>query len=281
MRPSRFRLAYALLMLGCGGLASLAAGQSVAEKLERLVYYGSPAPSDVVYENQPNQSANALSVFRSALDSFPDVNERLLGMVRGDFYHSGNSQKLRLSLYALVSRVDLAAAQLTALKEIEAKLDAAEVDDGMKRQFVSGFLRVLARYPAPEHEDLALKYLASDDDLKVVNAVLALAGIGTLRAVPLVRGAIKKRREFVKGAYDFSCDSMEANYHALRRRLKLNPDPIQIPRPPEPLNMAALREQGPEEEADTEPAPAALGPWGALLIAVAVLIGLVLVRWKK
>lgn len=277
MNPSRFRFAFAIQMLGCAWLPAPAAGQSVAERLERLVYSGSPAPGDVVVEQPP---ANALSHFQSALDKIPDVNERLVGLVRGDFDHSGNSQRLRLSLFALAGRNDLTAGQLAALREMEARSGAAGVDDGMKRQFVAGFLKVLAKYPASEHEDLALKYAASDDGLLAMNGVDALAGIGTLRAVPVVRGIVKQRRMQAGGRYDFACDAMEADFQALRRRLKLKPEVIQIPRPPEPKSASAVLEEGPKEEPEAGPAPAAMWTWATLLTAAAGLIGLVLV-WRK
>ena len=277
MKPHCCRFAFAIQMLGCVWLPAQAAGQSVAESLERLVYMGSPAPGDVVFENQP---ANALVFFQSALDKIPGVNERLVGLVRGDFDHSGNSQRLRLSFFALASRNDLTAEQLAALREIEASSGAAGVDAGMKRQFVAGLLKVLAKYPASEHEDLALKYAASDDGLLAMNGVDALAGIGTLRAVPVVRGIVKQRRMQAGGRYDFVCDAMEADFQALLRRLKLKPEVIQIPRPHEPQSVSALREVGPKEEPDAGPAPAAMWTWAALLTAAAGLIALVLV-WRK
>lgn len=278
MNPSRFRFAFAIQMLGCVWLPALAAGQSVAERLERLVYMGPPAPGDVVFEHPP---ANALSHFQSALDEIPDVNERLVGLVRGDFDHSGHSQRLRLSLFALAGRNDLTAGQLAALREMEARSGAAGVDAGMKRQFVAGFLKVLARYPASVHEDLALKYAASDDEFLAMNGMHALAGIGTLRAVPVVRGIVKQRRMLAGGRYDAACDAMEADFQALLRRLKLKPEVIQIPRPPEPQSASAVREEGPQVEPEAGPAPVAMGAWAALLTAAAGLIGLVLVWWKK
>ncbi len=189
--------------------------------LEKLVYSMSPAPSDVVREGP---RTNNPATFTDALTKFPNINDKLLNLVEQDFYTLRNSERLRLSLYALSYTKDLTKEQQERLKLIAQKFSSVGEDDQMERQFLTGLFNVLSNYPSVENEDLALKFAVSDDLMIAINAVMALANIGTARSLALVNSVVKKQRDVVGERRGYLLEKLEEAELTLNKRLGMSPE---------------------------------------------------------
>lgn len=202
-------------------IASFALEDGQKVSLEKWVYSMSPAPSDVVRESP---RSNTSASFTDALTKFPNINDQLLDLVEGDFYALRNPERLRLSLYALSYTKDLTKEQQERLKLIERKFPSVGEDDEMERQFLTGLFNVLSNYPSVENEDLALKYAVSDDSILAINAIQALAKIGSTRSLDVVNNVVKKQREVFGGRRDFLFEKLEEAQQTLHKRLGMSPD---------------------------------------------------------
>jgi hypothetical protein len=202
-------------------IGSFAAEEEQKVTLEKLVYSMSPAPSDVVREGP---RTNNPATFTDALTKFPNINDKLLNLVEQDFYTLRNSERLRLSLYALSYTKDLTKEQQERLKLIAQKFSSVGEDDQMERQFLTGLFNVLSNYPSVENEDLALKFAVSDDLMIAINAVMALANIGTARSLALVNSVVKKQRDVVGERRGYLLEKLEEAELTLNKRLGMSPE---------------------------------------------------------
>lgn len=187
------------------------------DSLERLVYRGSAAQPD--YNPHPT-AVDKHDKFEHALSQFSNVNERLLNLVDHDFKVSANLEALGLSLFALSCRRDLTHAQLERIcTEIARFADDSDELSDLNKQMISGSLAVLANYPAPQHEELAIKFTKSSDIVLAVNAVKVLGKIGSKRSVGVVSDVIQKRKKTFNGTDDHIGSLLDASFKMLTQRL--------------------------------------------------------------
>ena len=90
---------------------------------------------------------------------------------------------------ALMHRDDIAPLQLKRITDEMRRLATVGMSEA-RNLGVENLLygvRILERYPTPEHEDLALLLLTSDDSILRTNAATTLGRIGTARSVEPIR----------------------------------------------------------------------------------------------
>lgn len=164
------------------------------DRLERLVY------SEVSYGD-----AVRMEQWQSDLNAVPNVNERLVELVERDYLKAKNGSQLSDSMSALCQRSNLTSDQLRRITCHFQSLKSPDLSrNPLDDQLVSGGLRLLAKYPSPEDEQLALRFLEDQHPGVILNAVHCLSEIGGHETIVKVDEMVADRRN--KTEHGSVCD---------------------------------------------------------------------------
>ena len=113
----------------------------------------------------------------------PNIGGRLCELLWA-YYREGNDTGIGATIGALMFRDDISPDQIKKITDEMRRLAGMNISDVQKvgvRNLLYG-VRILERYPSPEHEELALLLLNSEDTVVQSNAATTLGRIGTERS---------------------------------------------------------------------------------------------------
>lgn len=128
------------------------------------------------------------TAWQRKLHDTPNIGGRLCELL-WRYYREGDDFGIGPVIGALISRDDIPPEQLKKITDEMRRLAGMNINE-VKKKGISNMLygvRILERYPSPEHEDLALLLLNSEDSLIRSNAATTLGRIGTERSVEPMR----------------------------------------------------------------------------------------------
>lgn len=117
------------------------------------------------------------------LHGTPNIGGRLCDLL-WEFYLEGSDEGIGWIIGALMARDDIPPTQLKRITDEMRRLASMSISDVQKmgvRNLLYG-VRILERYPSPEHEELAILLLNSEDTVVRSNAATTLGRIGTERS---------------------------------------------------------------------------------------------------
>jgi hypothetical protein len=190
--------------------------------LERLVYRGSPTGRDALTGSETYaQHEKKRLEFAEKLSRFHDVNDRLMKLLERDLLEAPDAMRITFPLFALACRHDLPRSHLESLvaRATPVAKEGSNSDE-LSIQMAVGVLHIIANYPSPAHEELAIKFAETDEFTLVSNAVKTLGEIGSgERSLGIIEQLIEKRRALVGHREDFRLSLMEASRDKIVQRI--------------------------------------------------------------